>query len=137
MRWVDCKWLTHKFVQNLRSLINLTWIFSSLHGTNFFLTLKISHFNRLKQVYWLAKARQGQASFIFLVERPTIDTKNLKLKVIHSMDQFSPLNGFMLQFKFEPNTNFLENKILVVFCFLFLLYCNFNPTFIFFGIIIV
>ena len=94
--------------------------------------MKILHFNTLKQVYWLPKPRQGQESFIFLVERATIDTKNHKLNVIYPMNQFYPLNGFILQLKFEPNTNFLEKKKLVVFCFLFLLNCNFNPTFYFF-----
>ena len=73
-----------------------------------FLSLKISHFNTPKQDYWLANARQDQASFIFLVEGATIDTQNLKLKVNHSLDQFSPLNMFMLQLKFEPNSNFYE-----------------------------
>ena len=41
-----------------------------------------------------------------MVEQAINDTQNLKLKVIHSMDLFSSLNGFMLQLKFGPNTNF-------------------------------
>ena len=105
-RWVDCKWLTHKFDQNLRSLINLAWIFSFLRGTNLFLSLKISHIYTLKQVYWLTKARQDQASYIFFAEQAVNDTWNLKLKVIRSMDLFSSLNGFTLYIKFGPNTNF-------------------------------
>ena len=122
--WLDCNWLTHKFVQNLCSLINLAWIFSFLHvPIFFFFGSKISHFNTLKQVYWLAKARQNQASFIFLVEQATIDTQNLKLKVFHSMDLFSPWTGLCYNSNLDLTLIFRKKISLVVFY--FVLFCFF------------
>ena len=132
-RWVDCKCLIHKFVQNLRSLINLAWIFSFLQVSKFFLLLKISHFNTLKQVYWLTKASQGQVSFIFLVEWATIDTKNLKLKMLFTQwTYFYPWTGLCYSSNLNLTLIFRKTNSLLVFCFWFLLNYNFNPAVYFF-----